>query len=195
MKIIGVTGNSGSGKSFASSILLSRGCFVIDLDKIGHSIYDNVECLYEIDRSIEGDFIVDGKVNRKLLGNIVFNDAKSLKLLTSITDKYIYEHTLEIIKKCKSECVVLDGALIFDSKVLNLCDDVILITSNIDERIKRIIKRDNITKEYAYNRVISQKDYTSFEYSKKHIITNDSNEIEFKQKVDNILNDILEKSE
>ncbi len=194
MKVIGITGNTGSGKSIACNLFRKKGFFVIDLDKIGHSIYENLDCFNEIKENIVGDFITDKKIDRKKLGQIVFRDKDSLKTLTEITDKYIYNETKKLIDLANDEIVILDGALIFDSMTMLLCDEIILITSSVEKRINRIVVRDNIDIEYARKRVLSQKDYTNFDYKNKYIIENDGDLSEFESKILTIINKILEKS-
>ncbi len=194
MKVIGITGNTGSGKSVACNLLKQKGFFVIDLDKIGHSLYENERCFNEIKENINGDFIINNKIDRKKLGQIVFNDSYSLKKLTEITDKYIYNEVNKLINASGETLILLDGALIFDSKVLLMCEEVILITSSIEKRIERIVLRDNITEDFARKRVLSQKDYTQVNFEKKYIIDNNGDVEELEKNILTIINKILEKS-
>ncbi len=183
MKIIGITGNSGSGKSLASSELTNYNCYVIDLDKIGHEIYSDKECFKEVTEKIQGDYLTDGKVDRKKLGNIVFSQIDKLKILTEITDKYIYKNTKKIVDSLKAEkkveFIVIDGALILDSKTRELCTEIILICAKTETRIRRIIERDKLSYEEAYRRVNSQKDYRKNKSSNICIIDNDNDLEEF----------------
>ncbi len=192
MKVIGVTGNSGSGKSSASDYFKNKGGFVIDLDRIGHGIYENEKCLKEVRSKIPGDFIEDGKVVRSKLSSIVFSDYVILKKLTSITDKYIYNETKEILKNCKdAKFAILDGALIFDSKVLKLCDSIIVVDAKIDTKISRIMNRDKISYDMAFKRINSQKDYSQYKHHSKFVILNDNTKEEFREKIGDILDKIL----
>ncbi len=183
MKIIGITGNSGSGKSIASSELNSYNCLVIDLDKIGHKIYSDKNCLDELTDKIKGDYLVDGVVNRKELGKIVFSDYEKLKIFTEIADKYIYNITKTMVEEAKSnreiDFILIDGALILDSKTMELCTDIILICAKPEVRIERVMQRDNITYEDALRRINAQRDYRQYKASNVTIIDNDKDLEEF----------------
>lgn len=195
MKVIGVTGNSGSGKSYGCTILEQIGAEVISLDQIGHSLYDDPNCYYEIIKKIRGDILTNRKIDRKKLSDVVFSDLAKLRLLTKITDKYIYDKTKELIRKTKKDkiksFVVIDGAMLFDSKVLNLVDDVILIEADREIKIKRIMDRDLIFYDDAIRRIGAQKSYLDFEYRKKHILYNNGDKIVFKSNLLSLIDKII----
>lgn len=192
MKIVGITGRTGSGKSFASKVLSDLGGFVIDLDKIGHMVYENKECLNEVSQNICGEFIINGVFDRKKLSQIVFSNYDYLEILTKITDKYIFKLTNEIIKNNNDKkFFVLDGALIFESKILELCDCIILIRADEQVSVNRIIKRDNISYEFALKRIKSQKDYTDYFHDCKYIITNNDEDDKIVDEIKNIVSIII----
>lgn len=195
MKVIGITGNSGSGKSKACEYLKLSNCEIINLDKIGHNIYNNKKCFSEVVRSINGDILTNGVIDRKKLSNVVFSDLKQLIILTEITDKYIYrtvKRQIKLFKKANLALfIIIDGALIFDSKVLSLCDEVILIEGNVEKRIKRIIERDNLSYGEAFRRVNSQRSYLEAEFENKHILYNNDSLEEFLNQVLVIIKKII----
>lgn len=188
MKVIGITGNSGSGKSLASEVLSNIGCLIINLDKVGHKIYENKNYLEKLKNEIPGNYIENNTISRKELSNIVFSNYEYLKKLTNISDEFIFEEVVQIINSNKSaKLIVLDGALIFDSKTLELCESVIIIDANREIRINRIINRDNISYENACKRVDSQKKYLDFDFKSKYLVLNNGNEEEFKNTIIDIL--------
>ena len=105
MKIIGLTGPSGSGKGYVCEIFSSYGIRAIDTDKTVHTLYESdEECRNELQREF-GDSIFTsyGNVCRKTLAQIVFSDREKLARLNSIVHKYVIKKCEEEIKKAQSE--------------------------------------------------------------------------------------------
>lgn len=162
MIVIGITGQSGSGKSIAAQVFKDRGIRVVDADKIAREITLPGTKAYKNIKSVFGDeyFNEDGTLNRKKLGNTVFSDNAKLLLLNSIThpeicsiiEKIICEESLKIDAKA----LVIDAPLLKQVGLDKFCDVIIVVTSTIDNRIDRIIKRDGITLEAARNRAMIQ---------------------------------------
>ncbi|MBE7045802.1 MAG: dephospho-CoA kinase [Ruminococcaceae bacterium] len=182
--IIGITGNSGAGKSYVSDIISQYGFKKIDMDKIAHSIYEKrPDCLMEI-RENFGDEVFSGEtLLRKALGEIVFTDKNKLELLNEITHKYIME---EAKKEMNQENILLDAPVLIDTKFEKLCEKIILVTSDTDTKIKRIMARDNISYEYAMNRIKSQPDETYLS-TKCHYIVDNSEGHDVKKAVEEII--------
>lgn len=185
--IIGITGNSGTGKSYISDIIAEYGYKKIDMDKIAHSIYENrPDCLMEIRNSF-GDEVFHGKkLNRRALGEIVFKDRCKLELLNEITHKYIME---EAKREMDQKNILLDAPVLIDTKFENLCDKIILVTSDKDTKIKRIMLRDNISYQYAMNRINSQPD-EAYLSTKCHYIVDNSEGRNIKEDIRRIMEEI-----
>lgn len=140
------------------------GAFIIDLDKVGHSLYtkDN-DCYNEVIETFSKDILTNGEIDRTKLGEIVFSDINELQKLTEITDKYIYLETKNIIKKVKEEnkdlytCIIVDGALIIDSKIWDILDECILVCAKKSVRIDRLKKRDSRSDVEIEKRISKQK--------------------------------------
>lgn len=137
---------------------------IINLDKIGHSIYEKKDspCYKEIVEAFSTSILTDGYIDRKKLSIIVFSDNEKLNILTNITDKYIYDELLCKINKIKDDnekdFIIVDGALILDSKVKDLLDYIILVYADFEERLKRVMERDNLSNSMALHRLNSQKE-------------------------------------
>lgn len=182
--IIGITGNSGAGKSYISDLISGYGFKRIDMDKIAHSIYETrPDCLKEIRENFGDEVFHEETLQRKKLGEIVFNDKNKLELLNEITHKYIME---EAKKEMNEENILLDAPVLIDTKFEKLCEKIILVTSDTDTKIKRIMARDNISYEYAMNRIKSQPDeiYLS---TKCHYIVDNSEGRDVKKAVEEII--------
>ena len=198
MKILGITGGSGSGKSAICKILNEKyNISIIDVDNVGHQIIEyNINCINEIINYFGDTILYDNLsriINRKLLGNIVFNDINKLKKLNKITHKYIIKQTLHYINICKSRnnnLCVLDCAILLDTELKDLCTNILIIDADINIRLERIMKRDNISKEYALSRINSLQINIPLENSYKVIYNNDniSNTIYC---IDNYIKEIL----
>ena len=190
--VFAITGATGSGKSTVSDIMRNLGVFVVDADKIAHEITSvNKKCIMEI-RNTFGDevFSSDGTIDRKKLGSIVFKDDNKLKLLNSITHKYIKERIKEEILKSDSEINAIDGAVIIGSPVMDLCQTVVVVTSDEQTRKKRIMKRDNISPDMAESRINSQMKNEEYKKYADFIIENNDDNVGLEECVEQLYNKI-----
>ncbi len=160
MLVVGLTGNIGCGKSSLSELLMSKNIDVIDADIISREIMYDKELLeiifYEFGTEIKNN---DGTLNRKKLGNIVFNDDDMLMKLNSITHpaikRKINDRIIDVSNQGKN-IAVIDAALLIEGKFLDLVDKLVVITCNEEVQLNRVVNRDNMTKEEALKRINSQ---------------------------------------
>ncbi|WP_286316264.1 dephospho-CoA kinase [Romboutsia ilealis] len=191
MIILGLTGSIGCGKSSLSNILKDNNIDIIDADIISRKIFED-EKLLDLVFEQFGDSIKnkDGSLNRKALGNIVFNDDNKLIELNSLTHPKIKEKVLEEIEKVKlynKDIVVIDAPLLIEGGYLEIVDKVLVITCNEDIQIKRIQKRDKCSKEEALSRIssqMSQKDKIKYA---DYVLDNSENLKELKEKTHEFL--------
>lgn len=160
MLIIGLTGNIGCGKSSLSKIFMDEGIDVVDADIVSRQIFEDKELLQTVFEkfgpSIKNN---DGSLNRKALGNIVFNDDEKLIELNNITHPRIKEKIFNQIRNLEEQgkpIVILDGALLVETGYLDDIDKLIVVTCDEEIQIERIKKRDNCTKLEALSRIKSQ---------------------------------------
>lgn len=156
--IIGLTGGSGTGKSSACAFFAEKGFLIVDMDAISRKVCRKGEkCLAEITEKF-GNEILDenGELKRRALGDIVFNDEEKLKILNAVTHKYILEETGKIINANIDGNIVLDAPLLFEAGLEVHCDKTVAVLSDRDVRIRRLIKRDNLTAEQIEARINSQ---------------------------------------
>lgn len=176
MLVVGLTGSIGTGKSTVSSVLKSKNINIVDADKISREILDNTTALNEI-FDYFGDEVKnnDGTLNRKKLGNIVFNDDVKLIKLNSITHpkiKSIITKKIEEYKENNEEIVIVDAPLLIEANFLDLVQKVLLIVCDEEVQIQRIIKRDNISREDAILRIKSQMSQNNKKNYADYIIDN-----------------------
>ncbi len=162
LRIIGVTGPIGSGKSMVSRILRDLGAVIIDADVIARTVTSKgSEALVEL-VSYFGEDILDqnGELNRKKLAAMAFNDPVKLHALNSITHKHIIRKIrsgIENIKTSgKSEVVVVDAAIPVEHGFLDIVDEVWIVFAEREKRIRRIMERSGYTYEEAMERINSQ---------------------------------------
>lgn len=188
MKIIGLSGQSGAGKTTALETLRSRGAYVIDCDKVSREVMErNTPCAKEL-ISVFGESIAseEGEIYRKKLGEIVFSDKEKLEKLTEITHRYIKKRIFEMLDEAKERgehFAVIDAPLLFESGLDRICDVTLAVTAPKADRIERIIKRDGITRSLAEKRISAQLSESELIRLCNVVIANDKGLSELEEKV------------
>lgn len=177
IKIVGLTGQTGSGKSEVAKLLVSQGIDVIDCDKISHNVSDTEKsCLCDLALEFSISILnLDGTLNRKKLASIVFGDKAKLKRLNEIIFPYIKAEIASEIKKLDKKgkpLVILDAPTLFESGLNKDCDFIISVVAPLEERISRIVVRDHLTDEEARKRISSQHDEEFFISNTDAVIEN-----------------------
>ena len=181
MKIIGITGNSGSGKSTISKLISKNyEAKIIDADKIAKKITkNNGEYLQAIRQAFGNDVIKNNELDRKKLADIVFLNRTEKEKLDSLTFEYVVEKIkkeLEANQNLDYQYIILDVPLLFESKLDKLCDYTIGVIAPKTEKIKRICKRDKLSKEKALQRLNSQPNDEFFTKNCNTVINNENKE-------------------
>ncbi len=178
MKILGLTGGSGTGKSAACTAFARLGCGVIDADVTYRTLCDTCEPMLKEIQNIFGDvFSTDGKLDRKKLGAIVFADAQKLQQLNAITHPYIRQAARDAFAAySKRGCLlcIYDAPVLFEGQMETLCDKTCAVLAARNTRIARIVARDAITEEYAALRIDAQKDDAFYRERCDYIVQNDA---------------------
>ena len=182
MKIIGLTGPTGAGKSTLCEKIKEWGIPCINTDDIYHSIISYPSpCVKELQNTF-GDSIIDekGSLNRPALAKIVFedpNEKESLQILNDITHKYIWEETQKIITQYANrgkKAVILDAPVLFSSKIfVESCTLIISVICDKEIRLERLLSRDGISKEQLLNRINAQPSNEFFVENSDYCIIND----------------------
>ncbi len=194
MIVFGLTGGSGAGKSAAAEIFRELGVYVIDADKVARKVVEKGRpCLEEL-RCEFGNGIIslDGTLDRRSLGDIVFTDENKLKSLNKITHKYIKEEILSELALTDCEMAAIDGAVLIGSDIAELCSFMVSVAADTDIRLKRITERDNLTRERAKNRLNSQPDNDFYIKNSKYIVYNNGSTAELALKIKDIYEEIKE---
>lgn len=177
MLIIGLTGQTGAGKSTVSDILKKYGCYHIDADKIAHEVLDSDEDVKHNLAEKFGKEVIgkDGKINRAVLAEYAFADTESTLSLNAITHPAVNKKIQSIISRQSeygAKAVIIDAIALFESGEANLCDFTVAVTAPREIRLERIISRDNISVSRAEERINAQKDEKFFSVNADYIINN-----------------------
>ena len=178
MRIIGITGPTGAGKTTALHALADLGAAVIDCDGAYHDLTENsAPMLDELRRRFgDGIFDSDGALQRKVLGTIVFGDEGSLADLNAITHRYVNDEVDRRLDQARGEgrpAAAVDAIALLDSDLRDKCHCTVAVTAPDEVRVRRIMARDGIGEEYARLRLAAQKPVEYFEHNSDYTLRND----------------------
>lgn len=161
MRVIGLTGGIASGKSTVSAILRNEGAYIIDTDKIAHDItLPNQPAWHEIIEHFgKGILLSDGTVDRRKLGQIVFNDAKKRASLEKITHPKIKSKVISEIEAARLRAhslVVLDVPLMFEVGWNDMADEIWVVYVDEQIQLSRLMARNNLSRQDALDRIAAQ---------------------------------------
>lgn len=162
MKVIGLTGNIGSGKSTVSLLFKELGAEIIDADQVARDVVQQGKpALKEIAQLFgKGILNSDGSLNRKHVAEIVFSSDEKREQLNSIIHPAIFKRItddLEEYKKAGADMVILEAALILEKKgLIKLIDNLVVVSIDKETQIKRLLKRGDLSVEQINARIKSQ---------------------------------------
>jgi len=179
MKVIGITGGTGSGKTSVLRMMERLGCFAIDADEVYHRLLrENEQMLKDLKNEFPEAFI-EGILDRKLLAGIVYNDPDKMEILTRITHAYVIKDINRILyigEEHNASMAVIDAVFLIESGLNKICDLVIGVVAPREVRMERIMQRDNITREQALSRINAQPDEQFYYDHCDYIIKNNKND-------------------
>lgn len=184
--LISIVGKSGSGKTTIAKVLesLDNRILHIDIDNIAHQVLTFSEVQEQLQQAFGFDVVIDSKVQRKVLGKIVFSSHEEMERLATITWHHMEKTIDEIIENNKNKIIVLDYILLPKTKYFNKSDLKIWVEVPYEERIERVIKRAveerNIPRPYFKKRDQAGID---FEEGKYDIVISNRNQNETKKEV------------
>ena len=162
MKIIGLTGGIGSGKSTVLELFKNQGIATYMADKEAKDLMNSDPELRDKITDLFGkSAYVDHKLNRSYIASIVFRDEAKLKALNELVHPKVYEHFNDFIQNLDSEVVIYEAAILFESGRAEMCDYIIAVVAEEKDKIQRIMKRDGLSKEQILDRMKNQLDDTS----------------------------------
>ena len=188
-KIIAITGGIGSGKSSAAKFLSEMGYPVFSCDEIYQEVILSLDYIEKV-TNLFPECIVNGRIDKKILAQIVFTDKSKLTRLNGIAHPLIMEKLFEKMYNCNQELVFAEVPLLFEGNYEDKFDSVIVIMRNKEKRIQSIISRDGITREQALDRINAQFDYDNsnerFKNCNAILIENNGTIVELKTQIQKI---------
>ena len=199
MKVIGLCGGSGSGKSTVSQIFLERGIPSVNTDAVYHDLTSRKSPCLDALVSEFGEEILNenGALDRRALSKIVFfGDASSenRRKLNLISHKFVLDATRDMLKAFKKDgakAALVDAPLLFESGFNKECDAIIAVIADEKTRISRIIARDNITENAAKLRLNSQLPDAYLQENSDYVIDNSGDISETENAAIKVLNKII----
>ena len=157
MKIVGLTGGIGSGKSVILEVFSSYGvpCYQAD-NRAKELMQKSPELIRQIKVLFGEDIYQDKKLNRSKLADIVFGDKKKLKSLNALVHPLVNKDFQFFLNQQNTAYVIKEAAILFETGGAKDCDETILVTAPEKLRIQRVMKRDKINAEHIKSRMSHQ---------------------------------------
>lgn len=174
---IGLTGGIGSGKTLITRVFSHLGVPIYKADDNAKNMYSKQEVIEQIVSYFGQEVIVDGMIDKKKLASIVFKSPRQLRLLSDIVHPLV-KADYELWKnKQDKPYVIMESAIIYESNWQNMFDKVICVFTPKEIAIKRVIKRDNITRGEVLDRMKNQKNEGDKKNLSDYVIVHDNNKM------------------
>lgn len=157
MKIVGLTGGIGSGKTTVALMFRELGVPVYIADVEAKKLTNTSKVIRKKMIALLGEetYLSSG-LNKKYVANKIFNDIELLKKVNEIIHPKVAKHFKKWVSKQEGVYCIKEAAILFENESYKSCDHTILITAPLEERIKRVLKRDSISREEIENRIKNQ---------------------------------------
>ena len=184
MRIVGLTGGIGSGKSSILEIFKKIGVSTYNADESAKKLIStNKNIIHSIKKLFGEEIYNENELNSKLVSKIVFNDKEKLKSLNSIIHPEVAKDFEGFCHNHRHEAyIVKEAAIIFETKTENLFDKIIYVRAPDDIRIDRVMQRDNLSREDVLIRIRNQLTETSI-IDKCDFVIDNTNYSELERKV------------
>lgn len=162
MIVIGLTGQTGAGKSTVAKALTEYGCVHIDADVLAKAVICTSETvLNNLKNEFGSDIVRNGELDRKALAKKAFSSIKNTEKLNALTHPAVtkaIEKIIESQRKKGAKAVIIDAIALIESGEDKMCDFTVAVVAPREIRFERITKRDNISAAQANERINAQKD-------------------------------------
>jgi dephospho-CoA kinase len=157
MKIVGLTGGIGSGKTTVANFFKELGVPIYIADVEAKNLMaKNAELQQKIKSLFGEDAYLNGELNRKYIAELVFKNPEKLRALNNLVHPAVAEDFKKWINTQNAAFVIKESALLFETGDYKNCDVIILVKAPLDERISRVMKRDTASKEGVMDRISHQ---------------------------------------
>ena len=178
--ILGITGGTGCGKTTLLTCIGSQGGRILDCDAIYHDLLRTDPALLgAIEKRFPGT-VENGVLQRKKLGKLVFSDEKALNDLNQITHSAVKAEVLRRLAH-KPKLAAIDAIALFEGGLAELCDVTVAVTAPEEDRIRRLMIRDGIDRDYAKRRIAAQKSAEWFRERGDFCLENNGTQADFQE--------------
>lgn len=175
---VGITGGIGAGKSLVSNIFNSLGIPVYNSDQRAKDLLiENQDVIAAIKSSFGEDLYEGNTINKALLASRVFGNKDAVAKLNSISHPAVFKDFDDWVLRQNSPYVLKEAALLFESGSYKTLDKMIFVSADLESRIERVIKRDNLSREQILNRIKHQIPEEEKERLSDFIIVNDGEQM------------------
>ena len=192
--VIGITGGTGCGKTTLLQALEKRGALLLDADAIYHDLLrEDAKLLEAIGNRFPGT-VENGVLQRKVLGAQVFADADALRDLNAITHGAVLSEMDRRIRewgKTGGTLAAVDAIALFESGAAEKCQTVIGVTAPREDRVRRLMAREGVTRAYAESRIDAQKPNAWFEAHCDRVLENSGTIEQFTEKAEHLIQEVL----
>ncbi len=179
--IIGITGGTGCGKTTLLDVVRQLGGVVLDCDAIYHALLRTDKILLAAIETRFPGTVTGGVLDRKKLGSIVFADQKALEDLNRLTHSAVKAEVLKQLKTAP-KLAAIDAIGLFESGLDKLCKLTIAVTAPEEDRIARLMARDDISRDYAKARIDAQRSCEEFSRLCDYTLINNGTKEAFREK-------------
>lgn len=175
--VIGITGNSGTGKSEIAKLLAEKiNAEIINADLVAKKLSEPGNIYNEKIVELFGEEILENKkINRKKLADIIYNNSQKRELLNNLTYIYVGNEIKHMVKLIKNQNVIIDAPLLFESGLDKICDFTIAVLADEKTKVERICKRDGIDESIAKSRLSIQEKIEYYKTRADYILENNGN--------------------
>jgi len=156
--IVALTGGIGSGKTTIAKLFETMGCVVYNSDEIAKELYNNPEVKKQVIELLGVNaYLSDNKLNKEFISDIIFNEKDKLEKLNAIIHPALALDFENFVKQQNSESIIIkESALIFETELYKKFTTIILVIAPLEQKIKRVMSRNLISKEEVDKRMQAQ---------------------------------------
>ena len=186
MRVIGITGPTGCGKTTLLRVIEAHGGYVVDCDALYYAMLrENAPMRAELQAAFGAIFLPDGSLNRPKLGTLVFSDPAALARLNDIVYRHMNRKMRALLDAERGSgrpYFAIDAINLIESGLGALCDTTVAVLAPRAQRLARIMARDGISEEYATRRINAQRPEDYFRSACAVTLENNGTQEEFEQR-------------
>jgi dephospho-CoA kinase len=185
MKIVGLTGGIGSGKTTVSKLFLNLGVPVFYADEEAKKLYEDADVVAQVKNLLQSDAVVDeeGRINRAAIASIIFANETKRQALNQLIHPLVAQRFFNWVAQQQGSYCIREAAILIESGSYKDCSAIIVVTSPLEKRIERVMRRDGARREEVEKRIQSQMaDEERIRYA-NFIIENSGNEADLVDQV------------